>query len=259
MLLLHGQSSAWQSYSGALPDLSTQFHVFAIDFPGHGGSDHQPDLYTVDALGALVLDFIEQVIGEPVILSGHSSGGLIAALLAAVSPTLIRSVLLEDPPFFSTNPDRAPATFNYVDLATPAHNFLNQSVETDFTSFYIENNAWIGYFGGADGVVSYAQKFRSNHPAQPLLLWFMPPSLNESVAHMHRFDTAFADTFYRFTWQSGFDQADTLRRITQPTILVHANWRLNDKGILEGAMTDDDARLAHGLVGDCRFERVNTG
>ena len=45
----------------------------------------------------------------------------------------------------------------------------------------------------------------------------------------------------------------------QPAILVHANWRITEAGILEGAMTDEDAARVSALMRDCHLERVATG
>lgn len=260
VLLLHGQGAAWESYARTLPELAADFHVYAIDFAGHGGSVRTPGRYDVHHLGQDVADFVREVIGEPVILSGHSSGGLVAAWVAAAEPEQVRGVVFEDPPFFSTDPERMRQQFNYVDLAQPAHEYLQQDAVDDFASWYIEHNGWIGYFGGGrDGIVDYAKTYRQKHPDRPLSLWFLPPNTNESFAHMHEFDPAFADAFYALAWQEGFDQAATLERIAQPSILVHANWRITDAGILEGAMTDDDAARACDLMTDCIIERVDTG
>ena len=138
VLLIHGQGGAWESYAPVLPDLAQKFHVFAIDVAGHGASSRTPGGYDVHTIGGDVAAFIDDVIGEPVILSGHSSGGLIAARVAANEPAQVAAVLFEDPPFFSTDPDRMPQQFNYVDLALPAHEFLQQDVETDFASWYVD-------------------------------------------------------------------------------------------------------------------------
>jgi pimeloyl-ACP methyl ester carboxylesterase len=260
VLLLHGQGSAWETYARALPDLAADFHVYAIDFAGHGDSARTPGRYDVHRLGQDVVDFVREVIGGPVILSGHSSGGLVAAWVAAAAPDQVRGVVFEDPPFFSTDPERMPQQFNFIDLAQPAHEFLQQDATDDFAAWYIEHNAWIGYFGGGrDGIVDYAKKYRQEHPDQPLSLWFLPPNTNESFAHMHEFDPAFADAFYNLTWQAGFDQPATLKKVTQPSVLVHANWRITGAGILEGAMTDDDAARACDLMTDCVCVRVDTG
>lgn len=265
VLLLHAQSASWRNYGTVLPALAEQFHVFAVDIAGHGESDRTPDHYDAHTNADDIIAFIDEVVGGPVILSGHSSGGLIAALVAAKAPDLVRALLLEDPPLFSTEPERAPDTFNYVDLATPAHDFLAQDpgapdAEMDFPSYYMAHNAWIRYFGsGGKRIAATAGKRRRKHPDRPLSLWFLPPSVNETVAHMHRFDPRFADAFLALTWQRDFDQAATLGSISAPTILIHANWRISDDGILEGAMTDDDAARALAALADARLERVDTG
>ncbi len=54
---------------------------------------------------------IREVFGEPAVVAGHSSGGLIASVMAARHPDLVRAVLFEDPPFFATEPDRVPGTY----------------------------------------------------------------------------------------------------------------------------------------------------
>ncbi len=41
--------------------------------------------------------------------------------VVAATSDQVRGVVLEDPPFFSTDPDRMDQQFNYVDLARPAH------------------------------------------------------------------------------------------------------------------------------------------
>ena len=260
VLLIHGQGGAWESYAPVLPDLAQKFHVFAIDVAGHGASSRTPGGYDVHTIGGDVAAFIDDVIGEPVILSGHSSGGLIAARVAANEPAQVAAVLFEDPPFFSTDPDRMPQQFNYVDLALPAHEFLQQDVKTDFASWYVEHNAWIRYFGnGREGIATYAYDYRDAHPDSALNIWFLPPSVNKSFQFMHEFDPGFADAFYRLDWQRDFDQQATLESIEAPTILVHANWKITDAAILEGTMTEDDASRACAALQDCRIERVDTG
>ena len=36
LLLLHAQLLNWYTYSLVLPELSENFHVYAVDYPGHG-------------------------------------------------------------------------------------------------------------------------------------------------------------------------------------------------------------------------------
>lgn len=260
VVLIHAQSSARQNYNPVLSELARDHHVVAVDIAGHGESDRTPGRYTVHEIGADLVEFITTVADAPVILSGHSSGGLLAAWIAAEAPDLVSAVLLEDPPFFSTDPGRYEESFNYHDLAAPAHAFLQQTAVTDFPSWYIEHNAWITYLGeSAEKFIRYAQKSRRRAPQKPLRFWFLPPKINETFAYMHQFDPAFADAFYTQAWQRDFDQECTLERVTQPATLVHANWRTTEDGVLEGAMTDADAQRAAEALPAGHMVRVSTG
>ena len=260
LLLIHGQGSANTSYNRVLPDLAKHFHVYTIDVAGHGNSSRTPERYTIGAIGKDMTEFINKTIKEPTYLTGHSSGGLIAAWLAAEQPKLVKATLFEDPPFFSTDKDRMPQQFNYHDLAKPSHDFLQQTEQKDFASFYMQNNAWIKYFGnGTKNIAAYAVSYRQKHPNQAINLWFFPPNTNETYANMHQFDPRFADTFYDYSWFENLDQAQLLKKVSQPSILIHANWRMTEAGVLEGAMKGDDATKACDLMQHCRIERVKTG
>jgi pimeloyl-ACP methyl ester carboxylesterase len=70
------------------------------------------------------------------------------------------------------------------------------------------------------------------------------------------YDLRFGDTFYDFTWFAGFDQAETLARVTQPSVLLHTaasapgGGYYDEAGVLLSAMDGDDARRAHDLLPD---------
>ena len=49
------------------------------------------------------IEFIEVIIGQKTVVSGHSSGGLIAAWMAAYAPEHILGLVIEDSPFFQLN------------------------------------------------------------------------------------------------------------------------------------------------------------
>lgn len=57
--------------------------MYAADCFGHGGSARLPDAYSVSTHGSFLAEFIDQVVNEPTIVSGHSSGGHLAAWLGA--------------------------------------------------------------------------------------------------------------------------------------------------------------------------------
>src|SRR5690606_14440928 len=39
LVLIHGQASQWEDHMLVLPELAKNHHIFAVDVPGHGGSD----------------------------------------------------------------------------------------------------------------------------------------------------------------------------------------------------------------------------
>lgn len=107
LVLLHGITGMCEHYTPELVEpLTTLTHVYAPDLRGHGYATHVPDAYHVRDYATDVRALIEGVIGEPAIVVGHSLGGLVALHVAADAPALVRGVFLEDPPVYSTSPER---------------------------------------------------------------------------------------------------------------------------------------------------------
>ncbi|HSB87149.1 MAG TPA: alpha/beta fold hydrolase, partial [Ilumatobacteraceae bacterium] len=75
VLMLHGLSGISTSYDEVVEQLDADAEVFRIDLRGHGRSDRAANTYSVPFYTADVVAFIEEVIGAPVVLIGHSLGG----------------------------------------------------------------------------------------------------------------------------------------------------------------------------------------
>ncbi|MGD9381992.1 MAG: alpha/beta hydrolase, partial [Candidatus Thorarchaeota archaeon] len=86
LVLIPGQGADWKNHEKVLPALSENFHVFAVDVRGHGKSDWKTGDYTFNSIGRDMTAFLEKVVKRPSIISGNSSGGLIALWLAANRP-----------------------------------------------------------------------------------------------------------------------------------------------------------------------------
>ncbi|CAN5773505.1 alpha/beta hydrolase [soil metagenome] len=97
LLLLHGAILHWQDFQPLLPHLEASWHTYACDLRGHGKSSHVSSGYRAVDFIPDTTAFIQQVIGKPVVLLGHSNGGSIALGVAAQIPELIRAVVLLDP------------------------------------------------------------------------------------------------------------------------------------------------------------------
>ena len=88
---------------GALPLLAEHFHTHVVDLRGQGRSSRTPGRYTLNLMGGDLVRFIDDVIGRPTIVSGLSSGGVLAAWLSAYAkPGQIIAAHYEDPPLFSS-------------------------------------------------------------------------------------------------------------------------------------------------------------
>ena len=62
-------------------------------------SSHDASKYTAVAMGKDFVWFIDNVIGEPAVVSGHSSGGILAKHGLLLMHEVVQGIVLEDPPF----------------------------------------------------------------------------------------------------------------------------------------------------------------
>lgn len=259
LLLIHGQGVDRWHYARALPQLAERYHVFAVDCLGHGASERIPERYTASRMGADLAVFLREVVGEPALVSGHSSGGHLAAWLAAEAPEAVRGALLEDPPYFTTLLPRARQTWNWVDLASTAHGFL-ASGERDFPLYSAEHSRMWSLFGGlAPMLLRAARRQRAKRSGRPIRWWLMPPAMNEMYRGLEAYDPCFGEAFYTGSWDAGWEHDDVLSRIRQPSILVHTKVRLTDDGILQAAMSNEEADRASALLPDGEQVRTKTG
>ena len=96
-LLIHGWSSSWYAMSPLLKLLGQRFRAIAIDLPGYGQSPPMPNHVTIPAYADLLTEFIEKVSDGPVVLVGHSMGGMISLTLALRHPVLVERMVLISP------------------------------------------------------------------------------------------------------------------------------------------------------------------
>lgn len=100
LLMLHGITSDVGTYGFIVDELATRHRVMRLDFRGHGSSGRAPGNYLAEAYLGDALAVVEALAGEPVLIVGHSLGGMVGAALAQRRPDLVRSVFLEDPAVF---------------------------------------------------------------------------------------------------------------------------------------------------------------
>jgi pimeloyl-ACP methyl ester carboxylesterase len=95
VVFLHGLTDRWQFFLPVMPAMTQSWHVYALDFRGHGASSHTPPYRYLDHINDTI-SFIEDVIGEPVHLYGTALGGMAALMVAARRPDLVKSLVFGD-------------------------------------------------------------------------------------------------------------------------------------------------------------------
>ncbi|MCP5184253.1 MAG: alpha/beta hydrolase [Pseudomonadales bacterium] len=100
LVLLHGITNNAASYEPVLAGIDAGCHVYALDFRGHGNSSRPSARYDTAAYADDVIHFISEVVCKPVLLGGHSLGGLVTVQTAVTAPERIRAIFLEDPPLY---------------------------------------------------------------------------------------------------------------------------------------------------------------
>ena len=96
-LLIHGWSSSSYAMSPLVGLLSQRFRCLAVDLPGYGQSPRVADRATIPAYADLLAELIAQVSDGPVVLVGHSMGGMTGITLALRNPVLVDRLVLIGP------------------------------------------------------------------------------------------------------------------------------------------------------------------
>jgi pimeloyl-ACP methyl ester carboxylesterase len=97
LLMVHGLGGNAMNWMAIGPELARTHHTLALDLAGFGRTPLFRRSAAVGANAVLVHRFIQEVIGEPVVLMGNSMGGHIAILEGADHPRSVSALVLVDP------------------------------------------------------------------------------------------------------------------------------------------------------------------
>ncbi|MEE1151157.1 MAG: alpha/beta fold hydrolase [Methanobrevibacter sp.] len=264
LLIIHAQSANSSSYSSVIKDLSRKFHLIIIDCYGHGKSSHNKEKYNIISQGDDLIEFIQYKTDEKISILGHSSGGLIACYIASKS-NLCDNLILEDPPLFSSVGEKRFNYYNYNDLSTICHNFINQDEEEDFVYYYFMNQYMWNFFpeNSREKIRNRsgksALKYRKKHPDKPLKIRFWPKKFLEAFNGMEQYDPYFGENFYNDTFNCNINYSKLLSEIDCRTLFMKANTKIGDDGIIMGALTDEDLQQVTDLIKNIKVEYFNCG
>lgn len=260
LLLIHGQGGIWEDYATVMPELSENWHIFAIDVYGHGESSHDGKLYYLDVNGDDLIWFIDNVIGGPTVVSGHSNGAITAAYIAAYGGENIAGAILEDPPVFSTQGENWENSFAYLDSFKNMHEYRLSDQSECWESYYLRHCYWGELFmkDAMPKIADYAQEYHDKHPGEPVQIWFLPSSIWYTLQFQMEYDLAYGENFYDLSWNNGYTHEQILSDIDVPCVYLHAKESVAESGVYLCAATREQAERAVSYIKDCRLVETDT-
>jgi len=94
IILLHGYSDSWFSFSRVLTPLARDRRVYALDLRGHGKTDKPAAGYHMRDLAADVIAFMDAKSIVRATVIGHSMGGFVAQQVALAAPKRVGHLVL---------------------------------------------------------------------------------------------------------------------------------------------------------------------
>lgn len=261
LLLIHGQMVSWEDYAGVMPELSENWHIYAVDLYGHGESSHEEELYYLDVNGDDIIWFINNIIKEKTVVSGHSNGALTAAYIAAYGGDMIKGVVLEDPPVFSTQGENWENSFAYLDTYEPLHNYISSEQTECWPAYYLRHCYWGQLFmkNAMPGLSHYAQLYSEKHPGEEVKIIFLPKSMTCTFHYVDQYDMLYGEHFYNLTWNNGITHEQMLSDIEIPCVYLHAKEAVAENGVYLCAASKEQADRAVALIGEnCSLVETDT-
>ena len=96
-ILIHGWSSSSYAMTPLTGLLSQRFHCISVDLPGYGSSPPFEGRTTIQRYADLIENFIEKVSDGPVVMVGHSMGGMISVTVSIDAPVMVERMVLIGP------------------------------------------------------------------------------------------------------------------------------------------------------------------
>ena len=240
VLLIPAQTESWWSYERAMRLLAPHHHVYAVDLRGQGRSTWTPGRYSLDVFGGDLVRFIDRVIGRPVVVSGLSSGGVVAAWLSAfAAPGQIVAAVYEDAPLFASEADPA----------------VGQSIRQSMAPIFRLWHKWLGPQWSIGDVAGMHAAMAREVPGWMLaaLQRMAPaeaqPPVTTPPQNLREYDPEWGDAFVSGRATAGCDHDSMLRHVTVPVLFTHHFHHVDpDTGNLLGAISDPQVHRVRQLV-----------
>ncbi|MDD3108853.1 MAG: alpha/beta fold hydrolase [Alistipes sp.] len=94
LVLLHGYMESIEIWDEFMPLLTPQFRIVAIDIPGHGISQVQGEIHTMEFVADVLHEVLHKEQIDRCFVAGHSMGGYIAEAFAVKYPECVEGLIL---------------------------------------------------------------------------------------------------------------------------------------------------------------------
>ena len=94
VIMLHGYTDSWFSFSSVLPLLDKKYRVYILDQRGHGDSDRPVGGYAMQQFAGDVLAFMDAMNLKQATIVGHSMGSFVAQRVASEAPERVTKLVL---------------------------------------------------------------------------------------------------------------------------------------------------------------------
>lgn len=267
LVLIPGQGLSLESYQRVIVPLSKDFRVFAVDVRGHGKSGWTTGNYNFPNMGNDFKNLLEKVVRRPAIISGNSSGGLIALWLAANAPDKVQGIILEDAPVFSAEWPRLRDDCwvyrvfkkNAETIGSPegrnlAAFFKDMEVPIEGKQKVIQFPYWL-----AGVMVVMVRLYQRLCPGKPVDLPLLPAETRMMIKSLSEYDPDFTRAFVDGRACEGFSHAEALKKVKCPLLVLQANWFRHPEFGLVGSMDDKDVERLRALAPHARYKRITSG
>lgn len=139
ILLLHGDMRTSRSWDAVARDLRGDFRVLALDMRGHGDSDWPESGYTFAQRADDLESFADAVGLRGVPVAAHSTGGVVAALLAQRRPDIFSRLALLEPMVVVTEAFQRMVSKR---AETPRRTWANRAEMRDYLKWHRMTGKW---------------------------------------------------------------------------------------------------------------------
>ena len=224
ILLLHGIWGFWQGFQPVINSVINRWHIYAIDFRGHGKSGRTPNQYLLKDYARDITAFITQNLEEPAVLLGHSLGGMVSTMVAGEHSDKVRALVIGDSQF-NVDSRETYERFKQRDLTKVVFSHIRDLAASDLSLLEIARIV-------GEGSVTPSSRFSalaiSRHDPSAIGAWVDCLDSYESYMRMNE----------------GFDCDRLLKNISCPILLIQCNPELG------GVLTDREVEYIRSVYPD---------